>query len=78
MTTFRISTVIGVWGKKLGKEEVSVDLTEWEMHSLLKAVAYYNSTLLKKLNKELIDEAKKEGYEITFVTPKPRHGGEET
>lgn len=55
--------------KRFGKEPVSVELNEIEMHSLLKACHHWNKKLYAKLKTELIDEAVKEGYEITFVTP---------
>lgn len=66
MVTFKISTVVGVWGKKLGKEEISVEISEWEMFSILKSLSHWNKGLYKKLKVELINEAVEEGYEITI------------
>jgi len=69
IATFKIATVIGVLEKKLGKEEVVVELSEWEMHSLLKACHHWNKKLFKKLKVGLINEAIKEGYQISFMIP---------
>ena len=64
MATFVVSTKIGVWGRKLGKEPVAVEIGEMEMVSLLKALAHWNKPLYKKLKISLIEEAKKEGFEF--------------
>lgn len=69
MVQFRLSTVLGIWGKKLGKEEVSIELGEWEMLSILKCLNHWNKKLYIKIKRELIEEAKKEGYEIEFKPP---------
>ena len=69
MAGFKISTVTGVWGKKLGKEEVEVELSEWELHSLMKACHHWNKKLYRKLKSELVNEAIKEGFEISFNLP---------
>jgi len=66
---FKIATVIGVLEKKLGKEEISTELTEWEFQSLLKACHHWNKKLYKKLKIALLDEAIKEGYQISFMIP---------
>jgi hypothetical protein len=69
MVQFRISTVVGMWGKKLGKEEISIILSEWEFQSLLKGCHHWNKKLYNRIKNELILEAKKEGYEIGFEFP---------
>jgi hypothetical protein len=70
MTIFRLSTVIGVWEKKFGKEEISIEFTEWEIASLLKACKHWNKKLYVRIKNELIEEAKKEGYNIS-IDPQP-------
>jgi hypothetical protein len=72
MTLFKITTIVGVWGKKLGKEEIAVELTEFEVLSMMRALSRWNKTLYAKIKSELIEEAKKEGYEISFELPE--HG----
>jgi hypothetical protein len=64
MAVFVISTKVGVWGKKLGKEPVSVELSEMEMVTLLKILSIRKRTLYKKIKVGLIEEARKEGYEF--------------
>jgi hypothetical protein len=64
MAIFILATKIGVWGKKLGKEPVSVELGELEMVSLLRALSHWNKPLYKKIKIGLIEEAKKEGFEF--------------
>jgi len=67
MANFLISTKIGVWGRKLGKEPVSVEIGEMEMVSLLKALGHWNKPLYRKLKIGLIEEAKKEGFEFELI-----------
>ncbi len=67
---------MGAWGKKLGKEEIFVEISEWEMQSMLKALIRLNKTLYTKIKRDLIDEALKEGYEFSFVLPETKHKGE--
>lgn len=50
-------------------EEVSVTVSEWEMQSMLKALGHWNKDLFRKLKVGLIDEAIKEGYEISWILP---------
>ena len=69
MATFKVCTVVGVWGKKLGKEAIEVELTEWEMLSILKCLHHWNKSLYTKIKVGLIKEALSDGYEITFVLP---------
>jgi len=66
MAIFKLETKVGVWGKKLGKEPVSVEISEMEMISLLKALAHWNKPLYRKVKIGLIEEAKREGYEFSI------------
>jgi hypothetical protein len=66
LATFKVSTVLSTWAKKLGKEEISVEITEWEMMSMLKALANWNKKIYKKIRIGVIDEAIKEGYDINI------------
>ena len=56
-------------GKKLGKEEISIEISEWEMQSLLKAMSKWNKSLFKKIKVDLIEEAQKEGYDFVIDIP---------
>jgi len=67
MATFLISTKIGAWGKRLGKEAVSIEIGEMEMVSMLKALGHWNKPLYRKIKIGLIEEAKKEGFEFALV-----------
>lgn len=67
MAIFLLSTKVGVWGKKLGKEPVSIEITEMEMVSLLKALGHWNKPLYRKIRIGLIEEAKKDGFEFEMA-----------
>lgn len=69
MVKFKLSTIAGVWGKKLGKEEISVELSEWEMQSILRSMSKWNKSIFKKIKVELIEEALKEGYDFDIEIP---------
>jgi hypothetical protein len=61
---FELGIKISPLEKKLGREQISMHISEWEMNSLVKALAIRNKTLYARVIKELIDEGKKEGYEM--------------
>lgn len=67
---FKLSTLIGVFEKKIGVEEIFIELSEMDMISMLNLFERYNNKLFKKLKLNLIDEAIKEGYEMSFDSPK--------
>ena len=69
MAKFKIATVVGAFAKQLGKEEIFVELTEWDMQSLIELTSKYKKPLYRKIKKELIDEAIKEGYDLNIVAP---------
>jgi hypothetical protein len=64
MVVFQLQIKIGTLEKKLGKEPVTMDISEMEMASLLKSLARWNKTLYIRIAKELIEEGHKEGYEM--------------
>jgi len=64
MVIFQLSIKLGALEKRLGKETVVMNINEWEMVSLLKALSVRNKSLYVRIMKELIDEAKNEGFDI--------------
>lgn len=70
MVIFEVSIKISALEKKLGKEAIRMHISEWEMNSLLKALAVRNKSLYARVQTELIDEAIKEGYEMMIGSQK--------
>jgi len=64
MVIFQLSIKLGALEKRLGKETVVMNINEWEMVSLLKALSVRNKTLYVRIMKEFIGEAKNEGFDI--------------
>ena len=64
MVIFQLCLKLGALEKRFGKEEIKIDISEWEMNSLLRALAVRNKTMYVRIMHELINEAKKDGYEI--------------
>jgi hypothetical protein len=80
VTSFEISVKISPMAKALGKETISMELSEWELFAILKAMSKWNKKLYIRMKKELIEEAKKDGYDMsigerTMTTVKCRHCG---
>lgn len=81
MVIFELGVKISPLERKFGKETIKIQISEWEMNSMLKALAGRNKSLYSRVKVELIDEAKKEGYEIMIGSKKvkvkcPKCGGE--
>jgi hypothetical protein len=70
VVVFEVGIKISPIEKKLGRETVKIEVSEWEMNSLLNLLSQRNKTLYTRIVKELIDEAKKEGFEMMMATGK--------
>ena len=70
MVVFELRVKISPIEKKLGRETVSIDVSEWEMNSLLRSLSVRNKSLYARLMKELIEEAKNEGFEMLIGSQK--------
>jgi hypothetical protein len=70
MVIFELGTKISPIEKKLGREAIVIELSEWEMNTLLNVLSTRSKQLYVRIVNELIDEAKKEGYEMMIGTDK--------
>jgi len=70
MVIFQLGIKLGALEKKLGREPVTMDISEWEMRIVLNALQNRSKTMYYRITKELINEAKNEGYEIIVESPK--------
>jgi hypothetical protein len=61
---FELGIKVGALERKLGKETIKLEISEWEMNSLLRALSARNKTMYIRIMEELINEAKSEGYEM--------------
>ena len=64
MVVFQLSTKVSPIERKLGKEPIMMNISEWEMNSMLSCLSSRNKGMYHRIMRELIDEAKSEGYEI--------------
>jgi aromatic ring-opening dioxygenase LigB subunit len=70
MVVFQLGTKISAIEKKLGREPVIMEISEWDMNAILKVLASRNRQMYIRIVQELINEAKKEGYEMMIATEK--------
>jgi len=70
MVIFELGTKISPIEKKLGREAIVIELSEWEMNTLITVLSTRSKQLYVRIVTELINEAKKEGYEMVIGTDK--------
>ncbi len=70
MVIFELGTKLGTLEKKLGRESIVMEISEWEMNTILKVLANRNKQMYVRIVNELINEARKEGYEMVIGTEK--------
>jgi hypothetical protein len=67
MVSFELRVKISSMAQALGKEPINMELSEWELFAIMKAMSKWNKKLYIRLKKELVEEAKKEGYDISIA-----------
>jgi hypothetical protein len=50
----------------LGKEPIAMEMSEWELFAIMKAMSKWNKKLYIRIKKELIEEAIEDGYDISI------------
>jgi hypothetical protein len=70
MVIFELGTKLGSLEKKLGRESIVMEISEWEMNTILRVLATRNKPMYVRIVNELINEAKKEGYDMMIATEK--------
>jgi hypothetical protein len=70
MVIFELGTKLGTLEKKLGRESIVMEISEWEMNTILRVLATRNKPMYVRIVNELINEAKKEGYDMMIAIEK--------
>jgi len=63
MVIFEFKIKMGLLEKKLGRETVSIDISEIDMSSLLKMSSHWNKTLNIRF-RQFLEEARNEGFDM--------------